>query len=69
MYKDVKISEQKLAELPENGVLLNVPKVKCGMENNDQSNSDIDIDSGPVDFDDNEKVYNSESEMSRKTNY
>lgn len=33
------------------------------MENSDQSNSNIDIDSGPVDFDDNEKVYNSESEM------
>lgn len=49
--------------LPENGVPLNVPKVECGMENDDQSNSDIDIDSGQVDFDDNEKVYNSESEM------
>ena len=56
LYKDVKISAQKLAELPENGVPLNVPKVECGMEHNDQSNSDIDIDSGPVDFDDNEKV-------------
>lgn len=63
LYKDVKISEQNLAELPENGVPLNVPKVECGMENSDQSNSNIDIDSGPVDFDDNEKVYNSESEM------
>lgn len=63
LYKDVKISEQNLAELPENGVPLNVPKVDCGMEDNDQSNSDIDTDSGPVDFDGNEKVYNSECEM------
>ena len=37
LYKDVKISEQNLAQLLENGVLLNVPKVECGMEDNDQS--------------------------------
>ena len=63
LYKDVQISEQNLHELPENGVLLNVSKVECGIEVNEQSDSNVDIDSGPVDFDDNEKVYNSESEM------
>lgn len=63
MYKDVQISEQNHHELPENGVLLNVSKVECGIEVNEQSDSNVDIDSGPVDFDDNEKVYNSESEM------
>lgn len=63
LYKDITISDQNLAELPENGVPLNVPKVECGMETSDKSNSNIGIDSGPLDFDDNEKVYNSESEM------
>ena len=63
LYKDVQISEQNLHELPENGVRLNVSKVECGIEVNEQSDSNVDIDSGPVDFDDNEKVYNSESEM------
>ena len=55
LYKDVKISEQNLAELPEYGVLLNVPKIECGMEDNNQSDSNVDMDSGPVDFDENEK--------------
>ena len=31
LYKDVQISEQNLHELPENGVLLNVSKVECGI--------------------------------------
>ena len=52
-----------MSYLPDNGVLLNVSKVECGIEVNEQSDSNVDIDSGPVDFDDNEKVYNSESEM------
>ena len=56
LYTDVNISEQNLAELPENGVLLNMPKVECEMEVDDQSDSNIHIDSGPVDFDENEKV-------------
>lgn len=54
LYKDVQISEQNLLELPQNGVLLNVSKVECGIEVNEQSDSNVDIDSGPVDFDDNE---------------
>ena len=63
LYKDVQISEQNLHEIPENGVLLNVSKVECGIEVNEQSDSNVDIGSGPVDFDDNQKVYISESEM------
>ena len=63
LYKDAKISEQNFAEPPENGVLLNVSNVECGIEDNDQSDSNMDIDSGPIDFDENEKVYNTESEM------
>ena len=63
LYKDAKISEQNLAKPPENGVLLNVSKVECGIEDNDLSDSNMDIDSGPIDFDENEKVYNTESEM------
>ena len=56
MYKDAKISEQNFAEPPENGVLLNVSNVECGIEDNDQSDSNMDIDSGPVDFDENAKT-------------
>ena len=63
LYKDVQISKENLDELPENGVLLNVSKVECGIKVNEQSDSNVDIDRGPVDFDDNETVYNSESEM------
>ena len=50
MHKDAKISEQNFAEPPENGVLLNVSNVECGIEDNDQSDSNMDIDSGPVDL-------------------
>ena len=39
-----------------NGVLLNVSNVECGIEDNDQSDSNMDIDSGPVDFDENAKT-------------
>ena len=56
MYKDAKISEQNFTEPPENGVLLNVSNVECGIEDNDQSDSNMDIDSGPVDFDENAKT-------------
>lgn len=67
-YKDVKISHQNIADLPENGVLIGVTRIECGDQNqkfnaNDNDDSEIDIDSGPVDFDENEKVYNSQTEM------
>lgn len=66
LYKDVKISHQNIADLPENGVLISVTRIECGDQNqkfNDNDDSEIDIDSGPVDFDENEKVYNSQTEM------
>jgi len=65
LYQNVKIDKQILATLPENGVLSHVSTVNC-----EDSESDIDIhadeipfDSGPVNFDDAEKVFNSETEM------
>ena len=64
LYKDVKIDEQNLARLPENGVLKNVTRVECREDEIGKHSDDVEIDSGPVDFDDHEKVYNSESEMS-----
>ena len=66
LYKDVKISHQNIADLPENGVLIGVTRIECGDQNqkfNDNDDSEIDIDSGPVDFDENENVYNSQTEM------
>lgn len=66
LYKDVKINHQNIADLPENGVLIGVTRIECGDQNqkfNDKDDCEIDIDSGPVDFDDNEKVYNSQTEM------
>lgn len=63
LFKDVKINEQILADLPENGVLLDVTRVECKEEESEKSDTHIDIDSGPVDFDENEKVYYSETEM------
>ena len=68
LYKDVKISPQNIADLPENGVLIGVTRIECGDQNqkfnaNDNDDSEIDIDSGPVDFDENEKVCNSQTEM------
>ena len=66
LYNDVKISHQNIADLPENGVLIGVTRVECGDQKqnaNDDDDSEIDIDSGPIDFDENEKVYNSQTEM------
>lgn len=69
LYKDVKISHQNIADLPENGVLIGITRIECGDQNqkfnadDDDDDSEIDIDSGPVDFDENEKVYNSQTEM------
>ena len=80
LYKDVRISKDNLTQLPEHGVLSNIPKVECEVENNDAESLHIKADSGPVEYDDNETVYNSNSEMGsfipsnvstkkRKTNY
>jgi len=65
LYQNVKIDTEILASLPENGVLSHISTVDC-----EDSDSDIDIltdeipfDSGPVNCDDAEKVFNSETEM------
>lgn len=53
LYKDVKISHQNIADLPENGVLIGVTRIECGDQNqkfNDNDDSEVDIESGPVDF-------------------
>ena len=63
LYKDVRISKENLTQLPENGVLSNVLKVECQVENNGATSSHIKVDSGPVKYDDNERVYNSDSKM------
>ena len=63
LYKDVRISKENLTQLPENGVLSNVLKVECQVENNGATSSHIKVDSGPVEYDDNERVYNSDSKM------
>ena len=45
LYKDVRISKENLTQLPENGVLSNVPKVECEVENNGATSSHIKVDS------------------------
>ena len=61
LYKSVKIDKQTLADLPEHGILSDVTRVECG--ENAGENEDVDIDTGPVNFEDNERVYNSDTEM------
>lgn len=61
LYKNVRIDKQNLANLPEHGIRSDVTRVECGdvaVEN------DVGIDTGPVNFEDDEKVYNSQTEMS-----
>lgn len=55
LYTNVKIEKQTLANLPENGILSDVARVEC--ETNADENEDLGIDSGPVNFEDDEKVY------------
>ena len=61
LYKNVKIERQTLANLPEHGVLSDVTRVECG--DSTIENEDVGIDTGPVNFEDDEKVYNSQTEM------
>ena len=61
LYKNVKIDRQTLANLPEHGVLSDVTRVECG--DSTIENEDVGIDTGPVNFEDDEKVYNSQTEM------
>ena len=62
MHRDVKINEQNLADLPENGVILDVNTIECTKEESKKLDACIDIGTGPVDYDENE-VYNTESEI------
>lgn len=57
----MKIDNQTLANLPEHGILSDVTRVEC--EENADENDDISIDTGPVNVEDDERVYNSETEM------
>ena len=50
LYKNVKINRQTLANLPEHG-------------DSTIENEDVGTDTGPVNFEDDEKVYNSQTEM------
>ena len=59
LYENVKIDRQTLANLPEHGVLSDVTRVECG--DSTIENEDVGIDTGPVE--DDEKVYNSHTEM------
>ena len=61
LYKNVGIDKQTLANLPEHGILSDVTRVECG--DSTVENEDVDIDTGPVNFEDDEKVYNSQIEM------
>ena len=61
LYKNVKIDRETLSNLPENDILSDVIRVE-GEEKSDD-NEDVDIDTGPVHFEDDEKVYNAETEM------
>ena len=61
LYKNVKIDKQTLANLPKHGILSDVTKVERG-ENADE-NKHVGIATGPVDVEDDERVYNSETEM------
>lgn len=61
LYKNVKIDNQTLSNLPEHGILSDVTRVEC--EETADENDDISIDTGPVNVEDDERVYNSETEM------
>ena len=61
LYQNVKIDKVALQASPEDGVLLEVTKIKCVKDNT----TDIGVDVGPIDpGNNNERVYNDESEMS-----
>lgn len=61
LYKNVRIDKQTLANLPEHGILSDVTQVECG--DSTVESDDVGIDTGPVNFENDEKVYNSQSEM------
>ena len=62
LFKNVRIDKQTLANLPQHGILSDVTRVQCG--DTTVENDDVAIDTGPVNFEDDEKVYNLQTEMS-----
>ncbi|PFX33872.1 hypothetical protein AWC38_SpisGene1310 [Stylophora pistillata] len=62
-YQNITIDNERLKALPENNTLSTIPKIDLA-ENTDSDKDQVNIDVGPVDPDDNERVYNGESEMS-----
>ena len=63
LYRNIAIDNERLKALPENNTPSTIPKIDLA-ENTDSDEDQVNIDVGPVDPDDNERVYNSESEMS-----
>ena len=65
LYQNITIDNERLKALPENNTLSTIPKIDLA-ENTDSDEDQVlvNIDVGPVDPDDNERVYNGESEMS-----
>ena len=65
LYQNITIDNERLKVLPENNTLSTIPKIDLA-ENTDSDEDQVlvNIDVGPVDPDDNERVYNGESEMS-----
>ena len=61
LYKNVRIDKQTLANLPERGILSGVTRAECGVSA--VENDNVGIDTGPVNFEDDEKVYNLQTEM------
>ena len=63
LYQNITIDNERLKALPENNTLSTIPKIDLA-ENTDSNEDQVNIDVGPVDPEDNERVYNNESEMS-----
>lgn len=61
LYKNVRIDKKTLANLPGHGILSDVTRVECG--DSKVENDDVGIDTGPVNFKYDEKVYNSQTEI------
>ena len=60
LYQNITIDKDALQALPENGVLSDITKIQCA----EDDTTEIGVDVGPTNVDNNERVYNDESEMS-----
>ena len=63
LHQNITIDNERLKALLENNTLSTTPKIDL-VENTDSDEDQVNTDVGPVDPDDNERVYNNESEMS-----